>query len=487
MKLSMSMLAWYLREHDPVCYIEDDAIGIKGLRFVLDDTRQLAPEYLYFCNAELFFGSEQYVGAYLMVNRHSMLLFMNSDYDVLLNAALSAFEFFTNLEGQLLNAASFNAPLRTFMDIMEPVLENPFLIANLDGSFRLTTDFTGHRVDPLWAATAEKSMGNHPAVYAPYFDSEGRKITELSDKPRKVRNVYEGGAPVIMLYLQHNGESVGSIAILQENPDLTEMNMQLAPVLAQYCIRAEEFTSASGSIQSGSSLFRNLLEGKDIGKLNVERLGKGLRDSSWRLLQFRPANRTDQIARSALILNLRAQSDLYFPSVIDETCFAIISERDFQIRKNKGGLLFSIRGAALGISMPFSDLSSIPLRRQQAEFAWEQSGGMEGSYLCEDYACDYLLRSFRSLTMTTSLLHPALEVLQRYDEANQTELRKTLSEFLHQERNQLFTARAMHIHPNTLRYRIQRIKELTGLTLEEPEELKYLRLSDWIENSFRTS
>ena len=32
-----------------------------------------------------------------------------------------------------------------------------------------------------------------------------------------------------------------------------------------------------------------------------------------------------------------------------------------------------------------------------------------------------------------------------------------------------------------MRYRLNRIREVAGLTLEDMEELKYLRLSDWLE------
>ena len=85
------------------------------------------------------------------------------------------------------------------------------------------------------------------------------------------------------------------------------------------------------------------------------------------------------------------------------------------------------------------------------------------------------------MDMTAALLHPALETLERYDRENQGELRDTLSAYLAWERNQQLASEALHIHPNTMRYRLQRIREVTGLTLEDPEELKYLRLSDWLE------
>lgn len=106
---------------------------------------------------------------------------------------------------------------------------------------------------------------------------------------------------------------------------------------------------------------------------------------------------------------------------------------------------------------------------------------MRGVFLCEDYAFEYLLRTFRELDSTAPLLHPALEELKRYDEENQAELRTTLSEYLRHERNQLEAAKALHIHPNTMRYRLGRIREIAGLTLEDEQELKYLRLSDWLD------
>lgn len=481
MKLSMSMLSWYLREHAPVCHIEDDDLSIEGLRFVLDDADHMQPQYLYFCNAETFFSSRQYSGSYLAVNRHSTMLFMDSDYNTLLNKILSAFEFFTNLEGRLLEAASANAPLKTFLDIMEPVLENPFLIANLDSSYRLTTDYTGHRVDPLWSKTCDRNMNNHPSLYIPYFDIHGNRILELSEEPRLVRNVYDGGDPVLMLYLKKNGENVGSIAILQEHSELTAQNLQLAPILARYCIFAEEFTAASGQIQSGSSLFRNLLEGQEIGRDNMERILRLLPPAPWRLLQFRLTQRTDQLAKNALMRNLQSLEDLFFPTIEEAVCCALISESNLQHRQKSLSQPFPIHGVTISASMPFSDLSTLPLRKHQAQFVWEQSDKEAGLHLCEQFACDYLLRTFRSITSTKNLLHPALETLRKYDNENQTELRQTLSVFLHHERNQLFSARAMHIHPNTMRYRLQRITELTGLTLEDPEELKYLRLSHWLD------
>lgn len=475
MKLSMSMLAWYLRGHNPICHIRDDDLRIRGLRFVIDDSDTMLPEYLYFGEGQSFFTAPQYTGAYLAVNSHSMLIFPEADFSVLLNALLSAFDYFAAWEERLQDAAGRHAGLREFVDLASPVFCNPLSVGSLDMSFNVGTDLTGHRVDPLWREISNGVNSAHAAQHEPYFNLEGKPIKDLSERPQLVRNVFEGGDPVMMLYLNQAEEPAGYIAILQEDSSLTQMNLQLAPIFAHHCLHAAELTSDDGAIQSGTNIFQNLLDGRDVGPLNLERLPRLLPPPPWRLLSLRVSGRSDHLAARSLLGNLKRQTGCYFPVERGGICYCMAAE--YRIR-----MLTQVTDiAVVGVSISFSDLSTMYLRRQQAEFALGQAMDSPGLYLCEDYACDYLLRSFRAMDMTAALLHPALEILENYDRENHGELRSTLSVYLTKERNQLLASEALYIHPNTMRYRLSRIRELTGLTLEDPEELKYLRLSDWLE------
>jgi GAF domain-containing protein len=65
----------------------------------------------------------------------------------------------------------------------------------------------------------------------------------------------------------------------------------------------------------------------------------------------------------------------------------------------------------------------------------------------------------------------AITELADYDEAHQTSLLRTLEEFLARRGTINATAGALYIHPNTLRQRLRRIMELTGLDL---------RREDWL-------
>jgi purine catabolism regulator len=65
----------------------------------------------------------------------------------------------------------------------------------------------------------------------------------------------------------------------------------------------------------------------------------------------------------------------------------------------------------------------------------------------------------------------AVSRLAEYDRRRSTALLKTLEEFLRRRGNISATAEALYIHPNTLRQRLRRIGELTGIDL---------RRDDWL-------
>ncbi|GAA2234110.1 helix-turn-helix domain-containing protein [Herbiconiux moechotypicola] len=70
-----------------------------------------------------------------------------------------------------------------------------------------------------------------------------------------------------------------------------------------------------------------------------------------------------------------------------------------------------------------------------------------------------------------SSFHAALlGVLEEYDRRHGSALIESLRTFLSTNGVWLTAAEALHIHPNTLRYRMRRVEELTGRRLDSPED-----------------
>ena len=54
---------------------------------------------------------------------------------------------------------------------------------------------------------------------------------------------------------------------------------------------------------------------------------------------------------------------------------------------------------------------------------------------------------------------------------------ETLAAYVASGCNQTECARTLHVHINTLKYRLKRICEITGLDFKDQDDLFYLRLS----------
>ena len=68
-------------------------------------------------------------------------------------------------------------------------------------------------------------------------------------------------------------------------------------------------------------------------------------------------------------------------------------------------------------------------------------------------------------------MRAAVDLLIDYDRRRRTALLDTLERYLSERRSVIESARALYIHPNTLRQRLGRIEELTGLGLDDDDLL----------------
>ncbi len=66
-------------------------------------------------------------------------------------------------------------------------------------------------------------------------------------------------------------------------------------------------------------------------------------------------------------------------------------------------------------------------------------------------------------------LHSAVLRMIRYDEKNKTEYFKTLHAYLRNGRHLEDTAEALFIHKNTVSYRVNKIRELFGVDLDDAD------------------
>lgn len=86
---------------------------------------------------------------------------------------------------------------------------------------------------------------------------------------------------------------------------------------------------------------------------------------------------------------------------------------------------------------------------------------------------DYCLQSEN----IRSYHHPSIAILKDYDTKHQSALLRTLRNFVNNHNSQMATVKQMYISRNTLLYRINKIKKLTNIDLDNPDTVFHLQLT----------
>ena len=142
-----------------------------------------------------------------------------------------------------------------------------------------------------------------------------------------------------------------------------------------------------------------------------------------------------------------------------------------RVREAQGGLEPPV---SIGVSNPCEGAASFPAGFEEARHALLGTTVLQGTPGVMTYEelgpYKYLLR----LPFDAGLRDAHREAVARiadYDRQRSTALLRTLEEFLRRRGNISATAETLYVHPNTLRQRLRRIGELSGLDLRKDDWL----------------
>ncbi|MFD0442172.1 PucR family transcriptional regulator [Streptomyces indonesiensis] len=129
-----------------------------------------------------------------------------------------------------------------------------------------------------------------------------------------------------------------------------------------------------------------------------------------------------------------------------------------------GEAVESLQGVAAGMSRPFSPGS--PLRIAQREALWAASHAVASGRALVRYGDDVTGRWLPDdPAALTDLVEHVLGEALRYDTGHGSRLLTSVRTWMERDRRTDEAAAALHVHPNTLAYRLRRFSELTGRDL----------------------
>ncbi|MCR1898964.1 helix-turn-helix domain-containing protein [Irregularibacter muris] len=133
-----------------------------------------------------------------------------------------------------------------------------------------------------------------------------------------------------------------------------------------------------------------------------------------------------------------------------------------------------------GMSYTFSDIKNIFLYREQALAALQTGRKIDPQkniYHYSYYALKAILLSSFDKIQPQNCIHPALYLLKDYDKENNTTYFETLRIYMINQQSASIVCDKLHIHRNTLRYRLKKVEEITNINIQDNSIYSYLLVS----------
>jgi hypothetical protein len=131
-------------------------------------------------------------------------------------------------------------------------------------------------------------------------------------------------------------------------------------------------------------------------------------------------------------------------------------------------------------SLPFQELDLFHIYFRQAMTCFQIADRLRTSdriLKYEDFLLTHIFLRFSEIFDLHDLVAPSIRALKRVDTQKGSNLTETLFSYLRHRQDITVTSKAMHIHYNTLKYRIGRIKEITGIDFDDEDVIFRVMLS----------
>ncbi|MDL2288401.1 helix-turn-helix domain-containing protein [Oscillospiraceae bacterium OttesenSCG-928-F05] len=136
---------------------------------------------------------------------------------------------------------------------------------------------------------------------------------------------------------------------------------------------------------------------------------------------------------------------------------------------------WTVRSAAVGYCSTYAKLHAVQAIYQDAKNALEIGERIHSApFFCDDFNRLGLYRLLHTLSRTEDLtryLSDGIQRLSAYDKHRRANLVATLDMFFKHGRNAKDTAGALYIHPKTIAYRLERIREITGIDFQDGAQM----------------
>lgn len=329
----------------------------------------------------------------------------------------------------------------------------------------------GHQIEPRFLETFREDdhFTKYPSTSRPILIDWGH---------------YEH-TPRLTSVIRSEDAVVGFISALTTGHVVEEWHYEALEAIAEaFSILSEtEFGTRSRHLDFSTAFLYGLLTGTVNGEfaslrtLFVQQIG-----GPYQLLCAKTRTQFETLPESALKRALEANFETFVQVAYQGTLYVLVDGAAQRPDKSSGDVLraLEIPHVTWGVSRTFQDLSEFPECRWQAEGALRVGSVIEPDksvHVFDELVADVVLDEVTSRVPLRCAEPAALAALRAHDAENGTEYFATLECYLLNRGDRKATAAALHVHRNTLAYRLDRIEEMIGSTESDAYTSIYFALA----------
>lgn len=474
MKLSMWILYDWLQKYHPVARIEVGEAVLRSARILSTDTR-LERQNVYLAPASEFISDAG--NKVICVHDHDLLILDTPDMDSVLNDIFDAFDYYNGWSDGLAEEIRDGCELQHILDASYPVFHQPMVIYDTGHIvMAYTKEYGVGSLDQEWdtlVTTGSNSFEMLHALRNHLKNSRSHRQVEEVDLPQ-----FQCTSLQRLVFLE---DTMVCRLILREVRKATKGEWQLLEQLGQLTGYWMKESYKTKRLREESAIFCELLEGKPV---SPKELLHRMQLREWepeheKTLFTIPIGLSNQDMTFPLITRLERL--LYGSYVFSyQGNVYVLANTTLTPEETLCGQLQPIlkqSDSCCIVSTPFRETELLADFAAQCNLTIQYAPKKGGElYHCRDYALPYICHMLQT-HVHSSMVHPALQILRENDERSHNHLYTTLYCYLRNKCSLVLTAEELHLHRNSLLYRMQKIEALVHIDLEDPDTREYLLLS----------
>lgn len=478
MRLSMWMIANRLKDLDLELHIKDQApIILTSARLV------------YATNCAYLYRSENDI---ICCNDEDYIRIPDIDLNEAFETIQSIFDYYEEWN-EVITDAILRQDYQTVIDKSWHVFHNPIILLDNDCKMiAMSKRYLGEHVDEEWDYVAAYGYSSVKSIR--YMQSECTKYNFYAPGPHLFHFDKANLSSTLSCPLFYEDSQYGRVNVVQHDREINSGDLQMLSIIVKKLAPSFAQLYSSRDKNSSYNTIASLLTGHNPGQKAIDKFidfnfHHPISEFKMYLLdtfEEKSDNYTLSLIYSLLSnqifdchisiyenqLLLICDSSLDIPSALEKCSFASILKKH---------ILYC------GISLPFHNMKNIRIYYKQALFSMDyRTKDSKPYYDFYDYALDYILGS-RSITETLRACHPDVYALWFDEKDMELEKIRTLSSYLNNERSLIATAEELHIHRNTLVYRIKKIESKLTYGIGDSYTRDYMKLSIRILKLFNQS